>query len=274
MFNKNSGYLKKAVIIFTLTLLVFSSCTKENLPPPPSSADGIGGKTVRYTVLVVSGGNSSFKSTNGLDSTIVSVVMNDSIYNSRTDFNGIAKFNNLASGVIAVSIKHANFTTANLIVDLTAKSDTGYDSNNLRNAATMVALFPTKGIGTANISGRVFADLNLTTAGLEVAPTALQVTAMIEPKQLKNYINHNGDGEILSLSYDPSVYKATTNIDGDFNISVPASGSGLKIVLTANDFQFNQVTGIGTSQRKIYRTVSDTIAAVSGMTYLSDLIYK
>ena len=274
MTTKLLRYLIKVGIIFSLILAFFGSCTKENIPPTPSRADGIQGKTVRYTVLVVAGGNSSFKSTGGLDSTIVSLVMNDSIYYSRTDANGIAKFNNLAAGVIAVNIKHANYTTANLTVDLTAKSDTGYDSQNLRNAATMVALFPTKGLGTANVSGRVFADLDLTTAGFEIAPSPLQVSTFIETRQLKNYVNHSGDGEILSISYSPSVFTGTIDATGDYTMVVPATGSGLKITISGDDFQFNQITGVGTSKRKVYHAVSDTIIAISGKSYFNDLIYN
>ncbi len=270
MISNNFWYSAKIGFLFFIVLFLYGSCKKENLP----IVDSLKGTTVRYTVLVVLAGNSSFKSSDLIDGTIVSVVMNDSIYNSVTDENGLATFNNLAAGVTAVHIRHSNYTTANLIVDLTARIDTGYDTENLRNAATMVVLFPLSGSGTATISGRIFADLDITSPGLEIAPPGLQVSSIIEPGQLINYVNHSGDGEILSLFYESTVKQEVTNTGGDYSISVPATGSGLKIVVKANDFEYNQVTGVAMWQRKVYRSDSDTIVAVSGMSYYNDIDYN
>jgi len=267
--------LKKTIIFsFSVSLLLFA-CTKANEEPEPipSTSDNISGKTVRYTVLVVPGGGSSFKSTNGVDSAIVSLVMNDSIYSMATDTNGLAAFNNLAAGIASVTIRYPEHTTANLIVDISAKSDTGYDSNNLRNAATMVALFPFTGQGTATISGRTLADLDATIAGLEDAPSGLKISSYIEPEQLINYVNHTGDGEILSIAYEQTTNNTNTDASSDYNIVVPATGSGLKVVIIANDFQYDQIT-VGGPQRKVFKAISDTITAVSGVNYFTDITYN
>ena len=262
------------IISFFAFLYLFTACTKEVEPPKPASADNISGKTVRYTVLVVPGGNTSFKSTNGIDSAIVSLVMNDSIYSVATDTNGLAAFNNLAAGVAAVTINYENHTTANLVVDLSAPSDTGYDSNNLRNASTMVALFPLYGEGTATISGRLFADLDLTTGGLESAPSGLKVTTLIESSQLVDYVNHTGDGEILSIAYEQAANSSLSDANSDYTIRVPATASGLKIVLSADDFVYDQITGAGTTQRKVYTFAPDTVSVISGMSFFRDIIYN
>ncbi len=266
----------KTGFLFFIFFVLNVSCTKENVPEPVvvSNVDNIQGKTVRYTVLVVPSGYSSIKSTDAIDSTYVSIVMNDSIYSKVADINGLATFDNLAAGVTAVSIKRENYTTANYIVDLKSKTDTDYDSQNLRNAATMVVLFPLVGAGTATISGRTFADLDLTNVGLEIAPANLQISSIIESNQLINYVNHSGDGEILSLSYSPIVKQAVTNSGSDYSITVPATGSGLKIIVKANDFQYNQTIGVGTLLRKIYRSEPDTIIAISGMSYFVDIDYN
>lgn len=271
--------LNKTLVLIIGISLMATSCKKENEEPepaPPSKADRISGKTVRYTVLVVPGGNSSFKSTKstmGVDSAIVSLVMNDSIYSMPTDTNGLASFNNLAAGIAAVTIRYPNHTTANLIVDISAKTDTGYDSNNLRNASTMVALFPLSGEGTATINGRTLADLDLTTTGMESAPSGLQVSTLVEAGQLVNYVNHTGDGEILSISYEQIVNNVDTDANSDFSLIVPATGAGLKIVLTADDFQYNQITAAG-AQRKIFKAISDTLKVVSGKNYFNDVFYE
>ncbi|MEN8120269.1 MAG: hypothetical protein ABFS35_07980 [Bacteroidota bacterium] len=267
--NKKTGIV---LAVFVLVYL-FTACTKE-VEPVPATTDNISGKTVRYTVLVVPGGNTSFKSISGIDSAIVSLVMNDSIYSVATDTNGLAAFNNLAAGVAAVSINYANHTTANLVVDLSAPKDTGYDSNNLRNASTMVALFPLSGEGTATIKGRVFAELDLTTAGLENAPTGLKVTTLLESSQLVDYVNHTGNGEILSVAYEQATNSTNTDANSDYSITVPATASGLKIVISSDDFVYDQITGVGTTQRKVYKAAPETVSVVSGITYFRDVIYN
>ncbi|OQX98014.1 MAG: hypothetical protein B6I20_11595 [Bacteroidetes bacterium 4572_117] len=252
----------------------FQACTKEVEPPVPASSDNISGKTVRYTVLVVPGGNTSFKSVSGVDTAIVSLVMNDSIYSVATDTNGLAAFDNLAAGVAAVTVTYKNHTTAKLIVDLSAPNDTGYDSNNLRNAATMVPVFPLSGKGTATIKGRVFAELDLSSAGIENAPTGTKITSLLESLQLLGYVNHTGDGEILDIAYNEAVYSTNTDINSDYSITVPATASGLKIVINADDFDYEQITGVGTIQRKTYSALSDTVSVFSGVTYFRDIIYN
>jgi hypothetical protein len=271
-------FLKQAFTILLVASVTFLACTKSNEEPepePPSKKDNISGKTVRYTVLVVPGGGTSFKSTMGIDSAVVSLVMNDSVYSVATDTTGLATFNNLAAGIVAVNIRYPEHTTANLIVDLSAVTDSGgYDSNNLRNAATMVALFPLTGAGTASVSGRTLAELDATTPGvLENALPGLQVNSYIESDQLINYVNHTGDGEILSLSYEQVVNQAFTDANSDYSLTIPATGSGLKVVLVANDFYYDQIT-VGGPQRKVFKAVSDTINAVSGVNYIVDLFFE
>ena len=271
--------MKTNFINIVLLAIIFStifSCTKENIeepPPSPSPYDNIKGRKIRYTVQVVPSGNTSFKSTLAADSAIVSLVMNDSIYSIATDTTGLATFNNLAAGTAAVNIRFENHTTVNLIVDLSIKTDSVIDSNNLRNAATMVALFPLTGVGTATISGKAFADLNTDVVGLENAPTEIQVSSIIESSQLTNYTNHTGSGQILSLSYEQSINSTELDANSEYQINVPASGSGLKIVVKANDFEYEQIVG-GNLQRKIFIDKADTISVISGFRYYNDIIYN
>ncbi len=273
MMNLN---IKTGILLALFTLIcLFIACTRDIEPPAPASTkDNISGKTVRYTVLVVPGGNTAFKSVSGIDSAIVSLVMNDSIYSVATDTNGLAAFNNLAAGVAALTINYSNHTTVNLAVDLSAPKDTGYDSNNLRNASTMVALFPLSGEGTAKINGRIFAELDLTIAGFEIAPVGLKVTSSLESSQLVDYVNHTGNGEILDISYEQAINSTNTDANGDYSITVPATASGLKIVIITDDFVFDQITGAATTQRKTYSAVPDTVSVISGITYFRDVFYN
>ena len=267
MFNKAVHF----IFFILLVLVLFNSCTKDVEQPQPSPADRISGRTVRYTVLVVSGANTTFKSTQGVDSALVSLVMNDSIYSIATDTNGLAAFNNLAAGVAAVTIKYPNYTSANLIVDLSAPNDTGYDANNLRNASTMVALFPLSGEGTAIIKGRLFADLDLTQNGLETAPTGIKVSTIIESNQLVNYVNHKGNGEILNISYENTLNSTFTDNNSDYSINVPATASGLKIIIRPDDFVYDQINTLGNPQRKIFHADNDTVNVISGVSLFKDI---
>ena len=137
----------------------------------------------------------------------------------------------------------------------------------------MVALFPTQGEGTATISGRTLADLDETIAGLENAPSGLKISTYIDPTQLLNYVNHTGDGEILSIAYEHTTNSTTTDLNSDYTISVPATGSGLKIVISADDFQYDQTT-IGGPLRKTFNAINDTIITISGVTYFNDITYN
>ena len=263
----------KNIILLGLLFTIFYSCTKENIEEPPPEDDWIDGRTIRYTVQVVPSGNTSFKSTMAADSATVSLIMNNRTYSVATDTNGLATFNNLAAGIAAVNIRFENYTTVNLIVDLSVKTDSVIDANNLRNAATMVALFPLTGVGTATINGKAFADLNTDVLGLENVPTGIQVSSIIESGQLTNFTNHTGSGQILSVSYEQSVNSVQLDANSEYQITVPAAGSGLKIVIKANDFDYDQIVG-GNPQRKIFTDEADTISVISGFTYYNDIIYN
>ena len=264
--NNNFKLLPAILLIF----IVIAACTKDNELP---AEDSILGRTVRYTVLVVPGGGTSFKSAMGIDSAIVSLVMNDSVYSKATDANGLVSFNNLAAGIAAVTVKYNNYTTANLIVDLTIKNDSGYDSENIRNASTMVALFPLSGNGTATISGKAIAQLDSTNIGIENAPAGLLIGTSIESAQLKDYVNHTGDGEILSIAYENSTNHSPTDANSDYSIVVPATGSGLKIIITSDAFEYDQITTGGT-HRKVFKAIADTITAISGVNYYNDIQFN
>jgi len=270
MLNKNVY----AILFSILFFLLFNACTKDVDEPAPNPTDNIQGRTVRYTVLVVSGTNTTFKSTQGLDSAIVSLVMNDSIYSTATDTNGLATFDNLAAGVLAVTIDYPEHTRVNLVVDLSAPSDIGYDANNLRNASTMVALFPLNGEGTATISGRLFADLDLTSAGLETVSAGIKVSSLIESEQLINYVNHTGDGEILSISYEDATNNTVSDANGDYSIMVPATAAGLKIVIRPDDFVHDQIDATGNPQRKVFHADADTVTVYSGVNLFRDIIFN
>ncbi len=265
----------KELIFLGLIMLLAFACTKPNEEEPVKPEnESIDGRKVRYTVMVVKPEGAQLETSEGIDSAEVSLVMNDSVYNRFTDKNGIAKFGNLASGVLAVRITHPKYASTNMVVDITAEdSSSKYDAANIRNAATMVAMFPIEGENMATVSGKALADLDLTNPGLESAPEGLQISSHIEQKQLLNYVNHKGEGRIVSIMCQSKVEKTTTNANGDFSIKVPASQTGLKVVLVADDFVHQQVTASG-NQRYAYKALYDTLTVLSGMKHIADIKYK
>ncbi|PID87932.1 MAG: hypothetical protein CSB06_02385 [Bacteroidia bacterium] len=262
------------------TLLFLFSCTKEKEEIPPAPADPndhIGGRTIRYTVLAVPAGNTGFhsKTIPGLDSCKVSLVMNDSIYTVATDHNGLATFNNLAAGIAAVSVKYPKHTSVNYLVDISAviDSNSSFDAENLRNASTMVALFPLEGEGTATISGKLFADLDATNPGLETVTKGVQINAQIDPKQLKKYVNHSGAGKILNISYEQAIQSSVSGAGGNYSLTVPASGSGVEILLSADEFEEEQTTSSG-KVRTIFRPDTVLVKTLSGSRYIRDITFR
>ncbi len=273
---KLKNIFSKLIIILVVTSSIISSCTKPNEEPPEikSKEDNIKGRKVRYTVMVVNPASDNVNSVMGIDSAIVSLVMNDSIYNVATDSNGIAKFNNLAAGMLAVRITHPEYTTVNMIVDITAKRETKeYDAENIRNASTMVALFPTKGKNMATVSGKALADLDLTKAGLEPAIKGLKISAYIAQKQLINYVNHKGEGKIMSIVCKASIEKSEVDNAGNYSIKLPAGKDGLKVVMVADDFVYEQKQATG-SKRHVYKAPNDTLTLFSGMKRIHDIKYQ
>lgn len=265
----------KKIILFCLILFLALACTKPNEEKPKKPEnENVGGRKVVYTVMVLKPDGESWENSKGIDSAVVSLVMNDSVYNKATDAKGIAKFANLASGIVAVKITHPKYATTSMMVDISARdSSEKYDSKNIRNAATMVSMLPTEGENMATISGKALAELDLTNTDFEFAPEGIQISSYIEQKQLLKYVNQKGDGQIISISCQSKTQKTTTGANGGFSIKVPASQTGLKVVLVADDFAHQQISSSGT-KRHVYKAIYDTVSVVSGMKHVADIKYK
>ena len=261
------GFLLPIIIV----ALFIASCTKE--VELLDTDDNISGTTIRYTVMVVSGGSTSLKSSLGIENATVSLVMNDSIYSVLTDVHGMATFNNLASGIVVVSIDCEYFTTVNFIADLTLPPDSSIQLNNLLNVSTMVVIFPLSGNETATISGQLFAETDLTTPGFEVIPLGLKVISNPIASQFINYINHSGLGEIINIAYENIAVFAISDDEGKFLINVPASLSGMKISINADEFEQDVILPSGLMTSKVFSLKSDTLLVVSGMTYYRNYLY-
>ncbi|MCK9321577.1 MAG: hypothetical protein M0P32_06205 [Bacteroidales bacterium] len=201
--------------------------------------------------------------------------MNDSIYETPVDKNGLAVFNNLFAGNTIVQIECEGYTTANLIIDLRAMPDSThiYDASNRRVVSSIVSIFPTSGENIASISGKIRAELDLTNTELETVTNDISVRANVIATDLYNYVDHDCSGGVIELNYSGFIIKGN-NSSGNYSLKVPASAKGLRYIINADDFEYLQQVTPSDIDRKIYNLKADTIIVQSGGNYINDLIYE
>ncbi len=275
--------MKRSYFSFTMVgmlflLLIFSSCEGDSALVEAEEVASVGDtlyldsnvvRAINYSVLVATQSETNYKSSTGVTSAVVSLAVGDSVISVTTDASGLAAFNNLRGGTVAVSVSLTGHSTANFIVDLTSTSD--IDSDDTRYAATMVVLMPVSNLGVAYIKGHVSAELDNTNFALENAPAGTKLVAQINYNtesiinpSTDGYVNHSGDGEILSFYYEGIQGTTTASIDnnGDYSIIVPANSYGFDITVYPNDFEYYMVTGIATTSRQIYEAASFTVTDI------------
>lgn len=264
----------KKILLFSLVCFVFFSCKKENVATSEYS-DSISGVRIRYIISVVDGSTVSTKSEAAIQSAVVCMVVNDSVYETQVDKNGIAVFNNLFAGNAIVQVKCEGYTTANFVVDLRAKPDVSniYDATNCRLVSDIISIFPTAGESLANVSGRIYADLDLTSAGDELVPNSLNVRAFVNPEDLYKFVEHEGSGNILDLSYDGFLV-STASQSGTYSLSLPASANNLQYVISADDFEFQRQINSTETERTVYSFINDTILVQTSGNYILDLNFE
>lgn len=268
--------MKKTLVILLVVILAFGACKKENITPTSTNTtDTIVGVRIRYMVMVIGAENSIGKSQSFLEEATVSVVVDGEVERLSVDSSGYAVFDYLFSGNTIVKVECPGYTTANLVVDLRAMSDSTnvYDATNRRVVSNIVTLFPTEGDGTATITGKLFADLDLTTFGLESVNEDIQVRAIVCPEQLADYIDHSGAGGVLDLFYEGILFSADV-VSGNYSVVVPSSAKGLAIAISADNFAYNQQLTPTDVERKIFELIPDTVVVQSGANVSLDLNFE
>lgn len=267
--------------IFAMSMLAvavtFSSCKKEE----EVVDDSVVGRTVNYTVLVTSGGSASTKSIQGLDGATVTVSVNGEVKSVETASDGQATFQDLVSGVAAVTVQANGHTTLNYLVDLFpnnggfGSTDTlQYDASFMRNASTLVTLFPVSGSGAATIMGKAIAPLNLNNTTDEYAPTGTKLTASIT-SNLAAYNDHSGDGKVYDFVYEGIMTSTTVDATGSYSLTVPATGDGLQVTVYGDDFESAWTNVGGTAMDPdIFWMNPVTFSVISGTTTYQNLGYN
>jgi hypothetical protein len=225
------------------------------------------GGVIQYTVSVVDAGdaiffdgngNSRIKGTKAVAGAVVSVAQNGAIASVTTGADGLAFFDDMRIGNVAVNVAIPDFTDVNFVADLTpvglggssvGDSPDYYDLANItRNAATQIPVFPTAGANTTTISGRVTFESDLTNNTPEIPAT--NVVAVIDPACdfITSFIapeggaaNEDQAGRVLRISYSSAAVSAAVDATtGDYSLTVPASAMGLDILIGTSDLVADQ----------------------------------
>ena len=215
------------------------------------------GGVITYSVNVVDAGDAGFSGKSGkggsLSGATVTVSQYGQAITKTSDATGIIVFNDLRIGNASVSITATDFTSVNFIADLTPLYDPNYQilSYSVREAATLVPVFPVTGSSLTTISGKVTLETNLTNNTPEDA-SGLTVVASVDMDKDSNsdgttdfaerFLKGNNDaGQIISISFSNFVNRVTTGTDGIYSgLEFPSCANGIPVKVEVEDHATNQ----------------------------------
>lgn len=210
------------------------------------------GGIINYSVNVVSVGNSVFGKSVNASGALVTVAQHGVVVSKTTGAEGIATFDDMRVGNVAVHVQLADHTTADFIADLTpntAIGGPGQDvSGTIRYAATLVPMFPTTGTSVATIRGKISVESNLVNNTREIAAGA-QVIGVIDVTSpdfepyiatMGGSINTDNAGKIISIAFSNAGSVGTADALGEFTLTVPGTAQGLPIKLEVIDYVADQ----------------------------------
>ena len=266
-----------------LLLILISSCSKESSPTSSSTTysttyagDYSIDTTVRlnYTVMLVNGSEFSVgfgkkASVSDLAGAKITITQAGNTHTKLADPNGMAVFTGFFKGVLSVSITKEDYTSVKYLV--TANSSFPVVKAGMIEIANMIPIFKTNNDPlTATITGRATYQNDLTNLTRETVPQGTKIVATIDatsPIFYANFLNVKSPyildslqgGKIISFAYQTAFYD-TTDANGDYKITIPASVDGLPFLLNAPDLVDNQkyfenATVSGFNQVKTSRTI-------------------
>lgn len=235
-----------AVLIVAGLILSINSCTKDDLTEQErlELLDSLNNLSiVNYSVTVVSAADNGFKksgeATTGLLGATVKVNHGGGVATATTNDFGIAVFSDMRAGSISVSIHLDGFTDVSFLTNLTPEAEL---EQNYSYASTIVPLFPTTGEGVATIAGKVTYQSDLTNKTREnVTETEIMGTLLTDAAFMNTYFPNNaGPGSVIQVNYSSAVMTTTTDTEGNYSLTVPASVNGLDIVIDISEFEIDQ----------------------------------
>lgn len=241
------------LLFFFILMFLATSCTDKNESffPAPIDEDAISGKTIKYTIQLVSAANSG-SDVFTLNKAKVFLVMNDSVYAEMADSSGIVSFGNLADGLINVRIVHQNFYTFNYLLNLKASDSISYESGNFRNVASLVRMLPKADLISAQLSVKLLADLNETNTTLEFAPLNTGVSAFLSDSVQMALASVSAKSTILEAWLEMPTFYAQSDAQGELTLQLPVSSQGLEYNIVCEDFYANYTNTAGESENALF----------------------
>ena len=142
-----------------------------------------------------------------------------------------------------------------------------FSCEKIENPEPIQAIDSTK---TSIIKGKVYAELDLTEAGLEFAPEGTLVKVSIASQ---NFITSIG-----GVKYQPLTYTTTVNSSGEYSIEVPALDQDITVSIYLSDFTATQIQGPNPEDKEDITFVPTSFPyngkIVAGITKIYDLYYK
>ncbi len=191
---------------------------------------------VSYTVNLVDASTSTLKSgsmVSAITGAKVKFVQDTMIRIQTADASGIVSFGDLKPGIANVNITLDGYSEVNYTVNLSSSSYNGG-----RQSSNIIPLIPVSGTATGTIKGKVVYEADLTNNAPEVAPVGTKVIAMVSAGS--DALPSTGSNNIISISYDKLSLTATTDANGEFTMTVPATILGLDYDIQVSDFSFGQ----------------------------------
>jgi hypothetical protein len=216
----------------------------------------------------------SATSVSGISGANVTLGQNGTLSLKTTDASGLVMFDNLKPGLATLHITLTGYSEINAVIDF---HDTGEDTivNGGRQVGNVIPMIAISGSSTGIIKGKTTCESDLTNKTPEVVPGGTKIIATVNPSSAA--LAGIAGGVIKTISYDNLSLEGTTDVNGDFTLTVPATSKGLDYTLKVSDFTINQsllmntkngiaVTGVQTVLTKFgssFSTGSSTIPNVN-----------
>lgn len=191
---------------------------------------------VSYTVNVVDASTSTLKSgslVSAVTGAVVKLVQDTTVLTKTVDASGIVSFSNLKPGNANINIKLPEYSEVNYTVNLSSS-----DPNGGAQASNIIPMVPVSGTSTATISGKIIFESDLTNKTPEAAAN-VKVLALIDANS-SALAQPGGGTNIVKISYDKLALSATTDVNGNYSLTVPATLNGLNYSIVVPDFTIDQ----------------------------------
>lgn len=269
--------------LFAVGTMLFTACTKKetvetnNSGMSDSDAIADGNLDIIYTVNVVSAANATTgKTAASVAGAKVTIAQGEVTKEYTVKDDGNATFN-LKPGVVAGTVTLANHTTVHFTANLrNGTAGDHVDASQTRMASSIITLWSTND-GTATIKGRLRYEDNLTNNTPVVTlsnATNRKVTATLGSTFAYPNMNAGTAGEIVSVSIEGTTISATTDSNGEYTLTVPASSKGVPMTIMYEQFTASQVlSATVTDSRKLFTLGNNNITVTTGQTYINDRDY-